>query len=432
MSLTIGRVVLADPDEVKVSGDQVDFTVEMSNTTLQDLKAARQQLAGLVNNPDEEAIPVIWSEDSTFDGFYRVLNVSIPSSPTMLTNFYVPPATISLRRVGGYANPWFELVTQAVVRTNGHGITAPSTIIATTPAVSTLSGDIVDLYPSITAGSPNSRTISNGFTIGVYRRTAPITVTSVRYSALASSFYLGGATIELQYGTSTWYPVVGYQTYDHGATSFLGTPVSAWRISNGIIRLTSTTVPTSAGAGILEIWDNVAGAWETTTQTVSWTSSGGIGNLGSNVVIKALVVVRNSPEQVTIRVQTAAKSETWTIQRGAHFAMCTVYDPSLNTPGNPGYRLGFSGTGVAGTSITGGIRQTSNDASGNRLVLATNTARTAITADTAIQPTSQSHSSTYMIGIELGGSSAVAGDTAADLVEQFIGAVAWRQRIVRQ
>ena len=210
MTLTLGRTTLADPDgdSIKVTGDTLEFTAELDATTLQELKARRQQLAGYVNNPDEEAIPLIWSEDSTFDGFYRVQNIVIPSQATMLTNYYVPPVTVSLRRVGGYANPWFEITTQSVVRTNGHSITTPSTIIATGPAQPTSSDNVVDLYPDLGSATTSPiRYTSDGYELRCFRDAAPQTVTSVRYVARPEWFYKGAATLEVQYGTSTWYPV---------------------------------------------------------------------------------------------------------------------------------------------------------------------------------------------------------------------------------
>jgi hypothetical protein len=67
------------------------------------------------------------------------------------------------------------------------------------------------------------------------------------------------------------------------------------------------------------------------------------------------------------------------------------------------------------------------------MVFATAAARAADTANTQVQHNASPWTSqTFMVGCELAGSSAATGNAAADLVDQFIGAVAWRQRIVRQ
>jgi len=87
---------------------------------------------------------------------------------------------------------------------------------------------------------------------------------------------------------------------------------------------------------------------------------------------------------------------------------------------------------VAGTNVTGGIRVTSNDANGNRVVMAMAAAHTTDTATTSIQNTSTATSGNFGLGVELGGSSAAAGNQAAQLVDQYFGAVSWRQRVVNR
>jgi hypothetical protein len=428
VSMTIGRCTVENPDQVKQTGASTfELTVELDADTVAEMKAKRQQLAGLVDNPDEDVVPVTWSEDSTLDGFYRVTGVSVPSAPLMLDNGYVPPATVNLQRVGGYANPWFEITTQSVVRTNGHSLTVPSTIIATGPGQPTSSDNVVDLYPDLGGATTSPiRYVEGGYEMRCFRTAAPEPITSVRYVARPEWFYLGAATLEVQYGTSTWYPVVGNQLYDHGALVPAGSPISAWRLGNGIIRMTSTTDETSNGTATIEAWDDGASAWQT-QPTFGFVSNGGPGNLGPRAMIKAPVILRNSPEQVSVRVQSSRIAETWSIQRGAMFVVGHIYNPAAAG----GYELGLSG--VAGTSITGGVRETSNNAAGDRMVFACAATRTADTANTTVQQSAAPYTSqTFMAGVELDGSSAATGNTAANLVDQFIGAVSWRQRIVRQ
>jgi hypothetical protein len=429
MSFTIGRTVLDDPSVVKVSGDDITLEVDLEALSGPQMKAMRQQLAGLVGNRDEEAFPVIWTDDSTFDGFYRVQSIMVPSSPRMLDTGYTPPAQVSLKRVGGYANPWFELTTQAVVRTNGHGITTPSTVIATGPAQPVSSDNVVDLYPDLGSATTSPiRNTSDGYELRCFRVAAPRTLTSVRFVARPEWFYKGAATLEVQYGTSTWYPVVGTQLYDHGATAPGGSPISAWRISNGIVRMTSTTGFSSSATGTFEIWDNAASAWEV-QPAFGFSGQGGPGNVGPRAIIKAPVVVRNGPEHVIVRIQSSRLSETWSIQRGAHFVTCDIYDPAAAG----GSKIGL--VGVSGSAITGGVVEAGNNGTGNRMVFACVAGaltRSADTANTAVQPSSAAASQTFMVGCELAGTGSLAGNQAADLVNQFVGAVAWRQRIVRQ
>lgn len=427
MTLTIGRASGLRPTRASpVLGDRIDIEGTIVATNLAELKARRQQLIGLMRNPDEEIVPIVWSSDSTYDGFYRINSVRVQHVGA--TSSPVARFSVSAQRIGGYANPWFEVTTQSITRTNGHGFATPTTIIATGPAQPVSSDNVVDLYPDLGgATSSPTRLTSDGFELRCFRDLTPQSLTTFRYVARPEWFYKGAATLEVQYsGSSTWYPVVGDQHYDHGALLPGGAPISAWRISNGIIRMTSTTGFGSGASGTFEIWDNVAGAWE--SSSFSWSGAGGPGNLGPRALIKAPVILRNSPEQVIVRVQSSRVSETWSIQRGAHFATAHVYTPVATL-----YKIGMNG--VAGTAITGGVREAANNASGNRMVFAVASgALTSVadTANTAVQPSASANAVSFMVGCELAGSSAATGDAAFDLTNQFFGAVQWRQRVVRQ
>jgi hypothetical protein len=85
----------------------------------------------------------------------------------------------------------------------------------------------------------------------------------------------------------------------------------------------------------------------------------------------------------------------------------------------------------AGTSVTGLIRATANDAAGNRYVVGS--ARS-FTGDTTNGGFTKSATTTldFYIGVELNGSSAVSGDAAADLQAQYIAAMAEKVGVVRR
>ena len=147
MTLTIGRVSGLRPQKGSptVAGKRVTFQGTMIATSFLQLQVFRQQLIGHADNDDEPEIPVTWLSDSSWDGFYKVLAVKVdPQGPTA-SNY--AKFQVDLERVVGYSNPWFETMTQAVVRTNAHAITAPTTIGATNAGGS---GEY-DLRPSLTA-----------------------------------------------------------------------------------------------------------------------------------------------------------------------------------------------------------------------------------------------------------------------------------------
>ena len=138
-------------------------------------------------------------------------------------------------------------------------------------------------------------------------------------------------------------------------------------------------------------------------------------------------VLRNSPEQVSIAVPGSRGGEmVYSLQRFARLATCSWSSPTAT---QVGVGLGLAHT-AAGTNITGGIRATSNDVNGNRMVFGVDAAKTTNTTITGVINTTPATSGTLFIGCELDGSSATTKNTAADLVDQFIGQAVWRQRVV--
>ncbi len=417
--MTTGRCSLTDnPYDFTVNGDVWSFTIDIVTTAASDInemKARRQQLVGLVDNRDEEIIPVTWSEDSTFDGFYRVQSVSVPSTPVMLSNGYIEACQFTLERVTGYGNPLMEVTTQAVVRTNAHGYTVPQSLIAmATPATYSQT----DLRPNLTAATSGSRIASDGQTLTVYTLAAPVALTQYRVAPTPVRFYSGAALIEIKYG-STWYQVVGQDIPRN----------TVWRISNGLVRLTSADAATP---GTFEVWDNTAGVWESISITHRTAAAAGPGiGIGNGSEQAPVTILRNSPEQVTVRCLAGASSSalgvdfTYTLQRGARSVVA-----SWTSASTLAYGAGFASVVACTAVASGSIRATANDAGGNRLVFAMPVAITSDLVNGLIYAAAAATSGSMMIGVEFGGSAAATIDLAANVVDQFFGAVAWRQRVI--
>lgn len=413
MSVTIGRASLNDLYGLQVRGRRVSFTTDIEGTDQYGLQALRQQLAGLVDNRDEEVVPFTWSEDATLDGFYRVVSVDIPSTEVQLTNGWIPGVRVELEQVPGFSNPWFEVTTQAVVRTNGHGITAPLALVVsyTTPP----SGQVeVDRRPTLSGLSSSAfyRTTSSGDQVQVGLYTAPVAAASYSYCAFASSFLDGACQVEVKYG-STWYPVVGREV-----------PMNTvWRLSNGIVRLTSAI---GANAGTFEVWDNAAAAWES-KNVQHWengSASEHIG-IGYGSTTSSVSILRNAPEQCTVKCAYLDFDVTYSIQRGAG-----LVSASWTSKASRKFGIGLASPTAAGTAFTGGVRATSNDANGNRMAFGTAAANSNDLAATATWYTSSATAGSMWVGVELDGATGTGGTTAAELRDQFLGAVSWRQRIV--
>ena len=123
----------------EVSYQQVDITrgairvtgnVHVADAT--DMTYAVEQISALVDNPDETFVPVIWGDyPAGWDGFYRVLNVSLGSTqPDVWT------LTADLERVQGFAAPLFEAIVLGGKRAGvGAGVTAQAKSIWSTGPV---------------------------------------------------------------------------------------------------------------------------------------------------------------------------------------------------------------------------------------------------------------------------------------------------------
>lgn len=414
MSITIGRTTLADPDDVKVSGDMVEFTLELDAASVTDMKAKRQQIANLIGNRDEEVVPVTWSEDAVFDGFYEPMSLSIPSQSLMLSNGYLPPISVALRRVGGgYANPRFEVSCTNVTRTNGHGLSG-STVIAVPGDGSTLTYDI-DGFAGV--AFTDTRPTADGLSMFILTAGDP-NAKSYQFDVTPADYYKATCTIEIDYsGAGAWYPLVGRQI----------PRATRWRISNGIVRLTSGTSGTGA---TFEVWDgsqwdsqnisHLAGG--TTVRTLGRFTPGLAATTDRDI---AFAVLRNSPEMVTLRYSTFGDHMTWTLARGARHASCNWF-VSSNQIGASQVGIGMT-TGVAGTSITGGVHQTAAVA-GNRLIFATAEARTADTGNTRVRNTTGSTTGTHFVGVEVSPGTGL--NAISTIVAEMMSGLTCRQRVI--
>lgn len=404
------------PTKSSRDGTRVTFEGWILGTSVNDLKARCQQAGGLVNNLDEPIIPCTFTHDSTFDGFYSVSSVNV--SPVEGAGYVGSPRvqySITLEQMPGFANPMFEVITQSVVQTNSHAITAPPSVAFY------LNGDTpgseydlrgTALTVQITRPNADGAATINSY---VYTGAAPIAVTQTRAFYPPAYFYYGSARVEVKYG-STWYPAVGRNI-----------PLnSVWRISNGMVRLTSAT---GATAGTLEVWDQTAaagvGAWE--SQNVAHWTNGAVGpgiGLGNGSLQATVSILRNSPEQVTVRCGGLSQEFTYTVQRG-NMHVAAAWTSATATKYGAGYT-----TANATTTITAGIRRTSNDANGHRLVFGMPVLQTVDNVNGGTNAATAATSGRIMLGVELAGSSAISGNAAADIVNQFMGATSWRQRVV--
>lgn len=436
MSLRIGRVTLEDPRQVVVDGDTISLSVDLLASSLEELQALRQQVNGLQDDIDDPVVPVTWSEDAAFDGFYHVVSASVPSVDSMLHAFYLPECSVTLERIAGATAPLIESDASAVVRTNSVGITNGEP-----EAISEVYHESSTTYTRGGSG-PIVRVGADGDVYCSYDA-APFTAVRQAFPSI-SNRYAGMAQLEVKYG-STWHTVVGQQV-----------PASAggnWRLSNGLVRFTATTytgTSTTRGGLLVEVYDSGAwrstvtmkqGTWDGAAFTDAADPFGGIGDAsqpdGAVSTSIPVRVLRNSPETVTIGWHKERNATQFlSLDAGAMFATLTTRAPGFTIEPmlRPVASEGGHGLGTgSGYTYDPGVQRSSNDANGNRYVIlyvATNgwfsqnggiRHGANITAGTSV---------TWGIGVVLGGSSAAAGNTGLELADQFVGQAAWRQRVV--
>lgn len=406
MTITLGRATsLSDPiGAPTVRGNLVSFSADIEGTSVADCQAKMQQLSGMVDNADEDVFPFTWSEDSTFDGFYRVRSLTLsPVSLYLATGLC--PFSVELERVPTFATPVFESVVGSVLRTNSHGVTVPGGIITAWYSGASYT---VELDRAATLGPYGAEDGD----LSIYGANAPVAATSILSYLKPADYWKNQAKIEVKYG-STWYPIVGHQIPQAIGTN--------WRINNGITRLYPSA---GVGHGPFTVGNYVSGAWvesEFGAMTNSTTFLGSTADASDRAL--AVTVLRNSPEQVTVRTKNAAVSFDWTIRRGDLHAVLSITQPSTGTARNWG--VGRT-TATAGTTFTGGVRQTTGN---NRYLISCPSTVTADTTNGYLNLTSTALNAQFQIVADYywSGSLALADTTIRDL---FLAARLERQRIV--
>lgn len=421
MTLTIGRASSLRPHRIspRSSGRVVTFEGTIQASDNNEVKARRQQLLGLVDNRDEEVVPIFWTSDATFDGFYRPLSADVGMlGPSGGKKGWF---RVEAEKLPGFGYPWFEVTASGVQRTNAHApgslanvssglypkTGSPYTLEAFDWGVFAASGD--------ERGPLDSASPDSGITLYTSTKAVPFLNETFRFSLPPSLFYAGSARIELLRG-STWYPAVGREIES----------ATVWRLSNGFIRLTSQNGSTQ---GKLETYDSVNG-WESQNvkHYVPTGNISGIGRGDTSLNIQAKVtILRNSPETVVIRctsplsaLSLASISVTYTIQRGArHIGVSWTSTTTTNSGPAMGSATAMTASGHALYQSTA--------VAGNVIVFTSPQAFTTDTTNGSLRNTSAAASGQYAFCVYQGSPDATTAKLVAD---EFINAVSWRQQVV--
>lgn len=179
-----------------------------------------------------------------------------------------------------------------------------------------------------------------------------------------------------------------------------------WELQNSLVR-----VRPLASGGVLEVASYSGGAWQAKT----WDVQVGGTSLG---VVDSVSVLRNDYEACVIRLlkdmNPGRTTVDLTLRRGSRFVELYVQAEVAAT------LKVVRATTEAGSSATGTVTATANDAAGNRYTVGS--ART-FTADLVNGGLSVATATTLdaYIGCVIAGSGAASGDAATDLLAQYAG-----------
>ena len=417
MTITIGRFgtdpTVRNPSQITRAGDKVQVSGWVQATTKAAMNALIQQLNGLMG-PDEPTVPLTYSYDSTWDGYYTVNGVSHDLDPNWERTFKFK-YTVDLTRLSSY--PVVEMIVYGADRTGNPGITE-------TPWHAVPSTWRGYDYGATTAIATGPRALTASTSMSVYHQASYLSATATAGAAPAEA-YTGAATIK---AGATLYTVHGRQIEN--------TP-SDWELSNGLIRVTAST---GAGNHWVYATRNAGGtAWATDFGMTLGLDSGGYTVLPYGVTPRSVTILRNSPEECVIRLayqpesaNSAAVAVDLGLRRGARH--CSV---TLRTHNDQAWGLGFQTAAAGGYSNVSAfavsIRETSNNADGNRCFVGiTDSSPTRDLTNGTILMSGAGVTMDGFFGCAPAGGSAATPDGANEIEAEYYAAVTEKQRIVPQ
>lgn len=313
MTLSIGRFghtthggvpqALVDVDTMEHTGSTISITGTFWAPTQAEALVMRQQLLGHATNPDEQVVPVIWSEDTSRNGFYRVLAAQVSTGPVSLTTQQWP-FTAQLQALVGAGNAMFESAFVAFQRVNIAGVNLPQ-IPFGLPSGSEKEAAIA-LGGGAALAAARSRPIDGGSVSVWWDAVAGGGITgpaaAIRWYVPVSDFYIGACRFEWNYGGSGttpgayWLPLVGNQIPDG---DYALSPSPQWRLSNGGVRV--SVDPAAINLIKVEWWNGsawVAKSFKLRTDVFSSAYAAAV----DIVRWHRPRVLRSAPEAATIRI----------------------------------------------------------------------------------------------------------------------------------
>jgi len=341
---------------------------------------------------DGKMVPVLFTDKTYLDGFYQVETASGTIEDWNGGAIRVFRWTCTLIRLGTVSEVDIESrLSGSITRVNAFSVVGERTHA---PAIGHDS-----YWSNATVSSVLTRTAVDG-AVKLYRGLG--STVSPRW-AVAPSAYAGGRVRFLDSNST-----------ERSGIAFMCSPTS-WELSNGLVRVRPGTA--------LEVSAWTGGAWKPKVWNLL---AGGVGLSPFTYC----TIIDNRYESATIRL---TKSQTTgrtfvdlTLRRGSRLLEIYIQAEFAAT-----LRIA-RGTVEAGTSaLAGAVVANANDGDTNKYILGSAKAFTPDITNGAIDKTSTTTLDAY-VGVIAGGTGAVAGDQAADLQKQYVGAPSELVQAVRR
>lgn len=389
-TITVGRLTLretfslASGTEGATGERRLRVEGQESNPplTMAELRQRQEDILGLRG----AFLPIRFTNKTDQDGWYLVTDAN-----TELTNFTGEVARVDWQlaatRIGAANEVDVESRVVNIVRSNVYG---QAGVRWHSPAYTATA-----YYTGSTSGSLLNRTGAHGVQPVYLGIPAGVNPT---WSVSLANYTAGGSVLLVDSTART------------GTSVTIPSASTGWEVNNGLTKVVAGTAVTMT----VSCWGDTA-AYESAKGFDIF--AGGVKLTGNTC--KAISVLRNDPEMVTVRMLWDGAPGRHlldvSLRRGSRFAECYLQTHASAV------LIAQRTAAEAGTApaSAGYISATANDAGGNRYIVGSAGTFTALTTQGGISASATTTLDFY-VGFVVGGSAAVSGDQAANLQDQYI------------
>lgn len=372
---------------LKLTGQEsVPSANEIATTSVR-LEAIRADMAGLVGS----FVPVTFSDKTGLNGYYTVVDSSAD-----LQNWEGEAQTLTwtvdLNRVGTDFEIDIESRLTGTTRNNMFSVVG---VRWHSPSIGHYS------YFSAVGNTPSVvRRVGSDGTHVVYLN-LPTAQTTIPRWGCAIGNYLNGRTFFLD-----------QNSIERAGILFTNGSPTGWTLGNGLVNIN----PLTSAGGVLNVASYTSGS--ASFRNKNWDIQYAGTSLGQPLGISLL---RNEPEMIVVRLLWGTASLVRvtgdiTLRRGARHIELWLQSQVAGQ-----FKVVRSNAEIATSAANGSyITATSNDSDGNKYILGSALTTTPDLANGGLSSSASVLFMDTMIGAVIGGTSAVTGDQAADLYNQYI------------